>query len=447
MVDFAGWQLPVQYTGVIEEHRAVRTRVGLFDVSHMGEIHVSGPGAEAFLQQNTPNNVRRLKVGRAHYSGLMTAAGTYVDDLLVYRLGELEFLLVVNAANRERDFATLLERAGEGVELHDHSDDYALLALQGPRAEAVLTQLTDEPVAELRYYGFLQGSLLGAEALISRTGYTGEDGFELYLPPPRAEAVWEALLAAGVAEGLAPAGLGARDTLRLEAAMALYGHELDEKTTPLEAGLGWVVKLKKGDFVGRDVLAEQKASGLARKLSGFEIVDRGIAREGHEVLHEGSVVSEVTSGVWSPTLEKAIGMTYLPPELGEPGTALEIQVRKRRLAAVVVELPFYRTLGITDFAQEELGEVVYVELPEVGQSFDAHEEIGSIESVKAVAEVYTPVAGEVVEVNGALEETPELVNSNPHDSGWLVKFKISGGGPEGLMSAEEYQQFAEGEGG
>jgi aminomethyltransferase len=342
MVDFAGWELPVQYTGVIEEHRAVRNQVGLFDVSHMGEFRVSGADAEAFLQQNTPNNVRRLKPGRAHYSGLMTERGTYVDDLLVYRLAEAEFLLVVNAANRERDFAVLQERIRGEVVLEDLSDSYALLALQGPRAVAVLSQLTDEPVADLRYYGFLQGSVLGAETLISRTGYTGEDGFELYLAPAQAEAVWEALLAAGASEGLTPAGLGARDTLRLEAAMALYGHELDEKTTPLEAGLGWVVKLKKGDFVGRDVLADQKENGLSRRLCGFEITDRGIAREGHTVLRGDTVLGEVTSGVWSPTLEKAIGMTYLGPELSEPGTEIEIQVRKRRLAAVVVELPFYK---------------------------------------------------------------------------------------------------------
>ncbi len=343
MVGFAGWELPVQYSGVIDEHRAVRSRAGLFDVSHMGEFRVSGPEAVEFLDRNTPNNVARLETGRAHYSGLMTEQGTYADDLLVYRRGESEFLLVVNAANRERDLAILEQRsAGHDLRVEDRSDDYALLAVQGPEAAGIVGELSANPVGELRYYGFLEGSLLGAPALISRTGYTGEDGFELYLAPEQAEAVWEALLAAGASAGLVPAGLGARDTLRLEAAMALYGHELNEEITPLEAGLGWVVKLKKGEFVGRDVLVAQKQEGLRRRLAGFEIVERGIAREGHEVFAEGERVGEVTSGAWSPTLEKAIGMVYLPPALAEPGTPIEIQVRKRRLAARVVELPFYR---------------------------------------------------------------------------------------------------------
>ncbi len=342
MVGFAGWEMPVQYAGVIDEHHAVRKAAGVFDVSHMGEFRVFGADAERFLQRNTPNNVARLRVGRAHYSGLMTEQGTYVDDVLIYRRGENEFLLVVNAANRERDFAVLSERAGLGVELEDVSEAFALLAVQGPKAEDIVAQLTSDPIRELRYYGFLEGHLLGAPALISRTGYTGEDGFELYVVADQAEAVWEAVLAAGVGEGLQPAGLGARDTLRLEAAMALYGHELTEQITPLEAGLGWVVKFKKGDYLGRDVLEGQKLNGLERQLCGFEVVDRGIAREGHEVLVDGDQVATVTSGVWSPTLEKAIGMTFLPVASAEPGTEIEIQVRKRRLAARVVELPFYR---------------------------------------------------------------------------------------------------------
>lgn len=342
MVDFAGWEMPIQYSGVIEEHRAVRSQVGVFDVSHMGEFRVSGEGAEAFLQANTPNNVARLKMGRAHYSGLMTERGTYVDDLLVYRLGATDFLLVVNAANRERDLAVLRERAGPDVEIEDLSDEYALIAVQGPRAEDLLGQLSSDPISELRYYGFVEGHVLGAPALISRTGYTGEDGFELYVGWEQGEAVWEAVLAAGASEGILPAGLGARDTLRLEASMALYGHELDEETTPLEAGLGWVVKFKKGDYLGRDVLLAQRDNGLERRLAGFELADKGIAREGHEILSDNEVVSRVTSGVWSPTLEKAIGMAYLPTALTEVGTPIEIQVRKRRIAAHVVEMPFYR---------------------------------------------------------------------------------------------------------
>jgi aminomethyltransferase len=342
MVEFAGWEMPVQYSGVIEEHRAVRTRAGLFDVSHMGEIRVHGPEAERFLDRNTPNSVAKLDVGRAQYSGLMTERGTYADDLLIYRRGETEFLLVVNAANRDADLAILEQRAGLGVALEDLSDEFALLAVQGPRAEEIVARLTPDPIRELRYYGFLEGHLLGAPALISRTGYTGEDGFELYLVADQAEAVWEALLASGASEGLEPAGLGARDSLRLEAAMALYGHELSEEITPLEAGLGWVVKFKKGDYLGRDVLLAQREAGLSRRLCGFEVVERGIAREGHEVFSNGERVAVVTSGVWSPTLEKAIGMTFLPTDLAERGTPIEIQVRKRRLAARVVELPFYR---------------------------------------------------------------------------------------------------------
>jgi aminomethyltransferase len=368
MVGFAGWEMPVQYAGVIEEHRAVRDAAGLFDVSHMGEIRVRGGGAEALLQRLTPNDVAALAPGRAHYSGLLTDRGTYVDDLLVYRLGAEDFLVVVNASNATRDLAWVREHAkqavgtpggaagsapaaaaegdaGEGdaaAEVADESDAYALLALQGPRALAILEPLASPGVADLRYYGFLQGEVAGVPALISRTGYTGEDGFELYLEPGRAAEVWRRLIAAGAPLGLVPAGLGARDTLRLEAAMALYGHELDEQTTPLEAGLAWVVKLRKGDFLGRAALAAQRDQGVRRSLVGFAVEGRGIARQGHPVLSDGAAVGVVTSGTWSPTLEQAIGMAYVPPALAAPDTPLEIEVRGRKLGARVVELPFYR---------------------------------------------------------------------------------------------------------
>jgi aminomethyltransferase len=338
LVEFAGWEMPVQYTGVIEEHRAVRTAAGLFDVSHMGEIRVKGEGAEAFLQRLTPNDVSKLAPGRAHYSGLLTERGTYVDDLLIYRLGADEFLVVVNASNADRDFDWISSRAGEGVEVTNESDRYALLALQGPRAVEILEPLATPGAAALRYYGFLQGRVTGAPALISRTGYTGEDGFELYLAPEDAPAVWRRLVDAGAV----PAGLGARDTLRLEAAMALYGHEIDETTTPFEAGLGWVVKLDKGDFLGRDALAAQRERGVGRKLVGFEVQGRGIARQGHGVVSDGGVVGAVTSGTWSPTLEKALGMAYVPRELAAAGTPLSLDVRGKPLPAVVVDLPFYR---------------------------------------------------------------------------------------------------------
>jgi aminomethyltransferase len=341
LVDFAGWEMPVQYQGVIEEHRAVRTAAGLFDVSHMGEVRVQGPQAEAFLQRLTPNDVSKLAPGRAHYSGLLTDQGTYVDDLLIYRLGAEEFLVVVNASNADRDFEWIASRADAadtGVQVTNESDQWALIAFQGPKAVEILKPIMTPGAADLKYYGFLQGEVDGRPAILSRTGYTGEDGFELYLSPGDAPAVWRRL----VELGAVPAGLGARDTLRLEACMALYGHEIDETTTPFEAGLAWVVKMNKGDFQGREALAAQQAEGLRRKLVGFEVQGRGIARQGHEIKKEGSTVGAVTSGTWSPSFEKAVGMAYVPAGLAAPGTALEIDVRGRALPAVVVEMPFYR---------------------------------------------------------------------------------------------------------
>jgi len=339
MVDFAGWEMPVQYAGVIEEHRAVRTAAGLFDVSHMGEVRVKGAGAEGFLQRLTPNDVSKLVPGRAHYSGLLTERGTYVDDLLIYRLAADDFLVVVNASNAPRDFEWIASRADGEAEVTDESDRYALLALQGPKALEILTPLASRDVSGLKYYGFAEGTVDGAPAIISRTGYTGEDGFELYVAPEDAPRLWRRLLESGAS----PAGLGARDTLRLEAAMALYGHEIDETTTPFEAGLAWVVKLDKGtDFLGRDALVAQKARGLERKLVGFEVQGRGIARQGHGVVSDGGRIGDVTSGTWSPTFEKALGMAYVPVGLAAPGTPLALDVRGRSLPAVVVETPFYR---------------------------------------------------------------------------------------------------------
>jgi aminomethyltransferase len=339
IVDFAGWEMPVQYAGVIEEHRAVRTQAGLFDVSHMGEVRVRGEGAEAFLQRITPNDVAKLAPGRAHYSGLLTDRGTYVDDLLIYRLAADDFLVVVNASNADRDFEWMASRADGEAQVENVSDRYALLALQGPKALEILTPLATPGAADLRYYGFLEGEVAGVPALISRTGYTGEDGFELYLAPEDAPAVWRRL----VADGASPAGLGARDTLRLEAAMALYGHEIDESTTPYEAGLAWVVKLDKGDFLGRDALAAQRERGTPKKLVGFAVQGRGIARQGHGVLSkEGESVGAVTSGTWSPTFEKALGLAYVPPEMAAVGTPITVDVRGKGLPAVVVETPFYR---------------------------------------------------------------------------------------------------------
>jgi len=342
MVEFAGWEMPVLYGSVIEEHHAVRRAAGLFDVSHMGEIRVTGPGALEFLQSLTPNNVARLKPGRAHYSGLLTEDATYIDDILVYQLAEDDYLLVVNASNIEDDFEWISSRPNPACTVENHSERYALLALQGPKALEILCRHTGADLAGLSYYHFVEDQVCDEACIVSRTGYTGEMGFELYLSPQAAPKVWDALLASGAEEGLKPAGLGARDTLRLEAGMALYGHEIDTTTTPYEAGLGWVVKLKKGDFTGRAVLVEQKEQGTSRKLVGFEVQGRGIARQGHRVLVDGEVVGEVLSGTWSPTLEKAIGTVYLPMALAKEGTKVLVEVRKRRLEAVVVAMPFYR---------------------------------------------------------------------------------------------------------
>ncbi|HMB53969.1 MAG TPA: glycine cleavage system aminomethyltransferase GcvT, partial [Thermoanaerobaculia bacterium] len=272
LVPFAGWEMPVKYAGVIEEHKAVRNAAGLFDVSHMGEVRVTGAGAEPFLQRLTPNDVARLPVGRAHYSGLLTEDGTYVDDLLCYHMGDQDYLLVVNAGNAEDDLAWIERHAAEWndglrgehgtVEIEDQSDDFALLAVQGPKAVGIVSRLAESRVAEVRYYGFTECKVGQIPALVSRTGYTGEDGFELYVRPAHAAGLWEMLLDEGAEDGLVPAGLGARDTLRLEAAMALYGHELDRTTTPYHAGLGWVVKLDQGDFVGRAALVAQKEAGV-----------------------------------------------------------------------------------------------------------------------------------------------------------------------------------------
>jgi aminomethyltransferase len=344
IVSFAGWDLPVQYAGLVEEHMAVRRQAGLFDVSHMGEARVRGRQACDFLQHLTCNNVARLKPGRAHYSGLMTPSGCFHDDLLIYRLEEDEFLLVLNAANIQKDLAWMREHLGGfDAELTDESDDWALLALQGPQALSILEPITSTPgISDLAYYAFLRTSVAGVETLLSRTGYTGEDGFELYLPADGAGRVWDALMEAGAGHGLQPAGLGARDTLRLEAKMALYGNDIDDTTTALEADLGWMVKFKKGDFIGRDALLRQKGEGLQRRLIGFEMEGRAIARHGYDALVDGRKVGTVTSGTLAPFLGKRIGLAYLPLEFCDVGRAFEVQVRNNAQAARVVETPFYK---------------------------------------------------------------------------------------------------------
>jgi aminomethyltransferase len=345
MVDFAGWHMPVQYTGVIDEHQAVRTRVGLFDVSHMGEARVSGPEAMAFLQRLTCNDLSRLAPLRAQYTALTTPQGTFVDDLLIYRLAQEEFLLVLNAANTAKDLAWLEQHRPGQVEVADVSEQWALLALQGPQAQRTLQPLVREELTGLKYYGFVLTEVLGASCLVSRTGYTGEDGFEIYCPAGVAARLWEALMHSGAAHGILAAGLAARDTLRLEAKLALYGNDIDETTTVYEADLGWIVKLGKGSFTGREVLAQQAAEGVRRKLAGFEMRGRAIARAGHPALQGGQVVGRVTSGTFAPTLKKSIGLAYLPVELTSHGSQFEIDIRGRAEPAQVVPTPFYKRSG------------------------------------------------------------------------------------------------------
>jgi aminomethyltransferase len=340
LIDFGGWEMPVQYSGILEEHRAVRERVGVFDVSHMGELEVTGAGALAAIQELTCNDVSKLADGRCHYSAFLTDRGTFVDDLLVYRKAADSWMLVVNASNTPKDFEWTRSRARGDARVEDASERYALIAVQGPRAAALVSRIAAPDPTDLAYYAFRETSVFGETALVSRTGYTGEDGFEIYLAPSRAAKVFRGLLEEGRPEGAAPCGLGARDTLRLEAKMALYGNDIDETVTPWEADLGWIVKMKKGDFVGRDALERQKAEGLRRKLVGFEMVDRGIARHGHpaRTAHGEGVV---TSGTHSPTLGKPIGLAMLPVEATAIGSELEIDIRGRGARARVVPTPFY----------------------------------------------------------------------------------------------------------
>ena len=344
MVPFAGFEMPVQYRGVIEEHRTVRTAVGLFDVSHMGEIDVTGARALDFVQFVTCNDASKLVPGRAHYSGLMTPRGTFVDDLLVHKFSDDHYFLVVNAANKDKDYAYLCAQVPgfEGVSVRDRSDDWAQIAVQGPRALEVTQKLTSVPLADIKYYRFVEGEIDGVQAIIARTGYTGEDGFEVYVPPVAAAPLWRSLLSAGADAGIAPTGLGARDTLRFEACMPLYGNDIDDTTTPLDAGLDWIVKLDKGGFLGRDLLVRQREQGITRKLVGFEMKGRGIARHGYPIVSGGAEVGVVTSGTHSPTLEKALGMGYGPVALAAVGTPFEIEIRGQRVAAEVVGTPFYR---------------------------------------------------------------------------------------------------------
>jgi aminomethyltransferase len=343
MVDFAGWEMPVQYTGPIPEHLAVRTAAGLFDVSHMGEFEITGSDALALIQRLTTNDVSRLQDNQAQYSTLTNEQGGVIDDLLVYRISSEYFLLVVNAGTTDKDFAWITGNADtDRVEIHNTSAAYALLALQGPRAERILQGLTDHMLDRIPYYWSQKVKVDNIECRVSRTGYTGEDGFEIFCDPDRARHIWNRLLVTGHDLGILPCGLAARNTTRLEAAFRLYGHDMDDSTTPLEAGLGWVVKPPKGDFIGRDALERQKREGLKRKLVGFEVLDRAPARDGYPIVIGGHEVGRVTSGSPAPFLNKNIGLAYLPIEHCAVGTDISITIRAREVPARVVETPFYR---------------------------------------------------------------------------------------------------------
>ena len=339
MVDFGGWDLPVQFSGILEEHEAVRKDVGIFDVSHMGEVTVRGPQALDLLQRATCNDVSKLKDGQAHYNGLLYPNGTFVDDILIYQIGSNDYFVVVNASNTDKDFEWLQQSSsGLDVEVQNVSADYAQLAIQGPNAERLLQQFTDVALADIKYYRFTQGKVDGARAIVSRTGYTGEDGFEVYVAPDEAPGLMRKLVEAGAK----PCGLGARDTLRLEAKMALYGNDIDDTTTPIQADLGWIVKLEKGDFAGREVLQREKAEGPPRKLVGFEMIDRGIGRHGYPIVDGKEEIGVVTSGTHSPTLKKAIGLAYLPLDKSAQGSEFSVLIRGKETRARVVPTPFYK---------------------------------------------------------------------------------------------------------
>ncbi len=345
IVPFAGYYMPIQYSGIIDEHLTVRRAVGMFDVSHMGEFEIRGAEAEAFLNRMTTNNVSKLEPGNIQYSAMLYDDGGVVDDLLVYKF-EDHFMTVVNASNLEKDFNWLKEHLPAGVELVNKSDDVNLLAIQGPKAEQLVAKLTDTRLDDIVYYNFRLGKVAGIDAIISRTGYTGEDGFEIYVSVADALKLWDAVMEAGTPLGIKPIGLGARDSLRLEVAYCLYGNDIDQTTNPIEAGLGWIVKTKKkGGFIGLDPVNKMKDEGPKRKLSGFVMTGKGIPRHGFEIFRGGVGIGRVTSGGVAPTVNKTVGLAYLELPFNEVGTEIDIEIRGSLVKAVVVELPFYKREG------------------------------------------------------------------------------------------------------
>lgn len=339
MVAFAGYHMPIQYRGIRDEHKRVRETVGVFDVSHMGEIEISGPAALKMVQKITINDASALEVGQVHYSAMCYENGGIVDDLLVYRFRD-KYLLVVNAANKDKDYEWILKNKIDGCEVTDISEKITQLAVQGKKAEAVLQKCTDVNLAGIQYYWFVEDSLAGVQMIISRTGYTGEPGFELYFDNAHAETVWNTVFEAGAEYNIEPIGLGARDSLRLEKKMCLYGNDIDQTTNPLEAGLGWITKLDKGDFIGADALRNIKAEGVKRKLVAFTLEGGGFPRPGYRILKEGKEIGQVTSGTVSPVLNKGIGLGYVPREHSKTGSVIEIEIRNKVLPAIIVKPPF-----------------------------------------------------------------------------------------------------------
>jgi aminomethyltransferase len=343
MVPFAGWEMPVQYASALDEHHATRNAAGLFDVSHMGEVTFEGPAAFEQLQKLVTNDLRACADGQAQYNALLREDGTIIDDIIVYRFNPERLFICVNAGNRAKDFAWLKSQGtAPGCTVTDRGDDYAQIAVQGPRAPGLVQSLTKRDLSAVKTYWFTEGEVAGVQCIIARTGYTGEDGFELFCAPERAVSLWSSLLDAGQSVSLTPAGLGARDSLRLESCYRLYGNDMDDTTTPLEAGLGWIVKLDKGEFRGRNALLEQKTRGLSRQIVGFRVTDKGIARHDYPVAESGQTIGKVTSGTLGPTVKQAVGMAYVPPRLAKIGTPLQIEIRGKPVSAEVAKMPFYK---------------------------------------------------------------------------------------------------------
>ncbi len=346
MVEFGGWHMPVQYSGIVDEHRAVRSAAGLFDVSHMGEVEVAGPGALESVQRVVTNDAAKLSVGQVLYSPMCTPSGGIIDDVTVFRLGEARYLFIVNASTTAKDLAWIGEHT-RGAQTLDRSSEFALLALQGPQAQPILQRLTRTDLSALKSFHIAaEVNVAGVRCLVSRTGYTGEDGFEIAPPWDEAPQVWEGLMETGRREGLMPVGLGARDTLRLEAGFMLYGNDIDETTSPLEAPLGWTVRFDKGSFIGREILLAQKEQGVTRKLAGFEMTERAIPRHGYPLRVGDEEIGRVTSGTFGPWVNKSIGMGYVPKALTKSGTPVDVDIRGKAARATIVKLPFYkRTAG------------------------------------------------------------------------------------------------------